>query len=414
MSKQRVRLDADRMSDEGEKLLSFLQERIKGQDDAIKDIVKADEMSRSGLLQPDRPIYAGLFLGPSGVGKTLTAEMLAEYWFGSRSAFTKVSCEAMSEPHGISSLIGSPPGYVGFHSPKDKEGSAPILAQSRIDRHDLRCVKDQEEIKKLLSDLDDQLRKLDKEIDSVARAGFKDPKSHDRLIKLQDEQDSLEKETRKLLLRLRDRQRSYRSIILFDELEKGNETLHNLLLTIIDKGKLTLANGMITDFTRSVIMLTSNVGSKEIASLIGNKKIGFAASAQAGEDEALNDEIYRRAKKAAQDRFRPELLARMDRISVFRPLSSSVIREIMDAELKRFVDEMKGLFKISLIIGDEVCEHILNEALDKPQEGARLLRRKINSNLREPISRLKLRNMLPQPGGKLYISLQDKKVIFSK
>jgi ATP-dependent Clp protease ATP-binding subunit ClpA len=146
-------LDADAPSGIGQKTLRFLKYNIKGQDDALKDIVDAIEIREASFQEGDKPIYCGIALGPSGVGKTLTTEVLAELWFGSRRGFTRIACEAYSEPHSISKLIGSPPGYVGFWDSDKGGGSAPILAQESIDKYALQASASnkriEENIKKL-------------------------------------------------------------------------------------------------------------------------------------------------------------------------------------------------------------------------------------------------------------------------
>src|SRR3989338_1866677 len=99
------KLDPDKFSDEAEKLREFMLARIKGQDDAVNDLVDMIDLHHSGLRDPEKPIYVAMFLGPSGVGKTLVAEILAEYWFSSRKAFTKIACAQYSEPHRIADLL---------------------------------------------------------------------------------------------------------------------------------------------------------------------------------------------------------------------------------------------------------------------------------------------------------------------
>lgn len=479
MSKSRARLNSEGMSDEGQKLLAFLLKNIKGQDSAVKDIVEADELFRSGLYANDRPIYSALLLGPSGVGKTLTAEVLAEYWFGSRSAFTKVSCETMSESHGIASLVGSPPGYVGFNNPNDPEhpGVEPILAQRRIDEPDFLSNPEvreaEEEIRKLFEevcDIDDEieqrtliirnakeyfnrLNELQAEKDQVSAeirkieagtvsSGDEAANVKNEIARISERASQIEAETKELHLYMKKVKESivrinelnaekiktqlmikgleakadyvpgkYRSIILFDEIEKGNETLHNLLLNIIDKGQLTLKNGMTTDFTKSIILMTSNIGSKEIASLLDNKKkIGFASEGSGNED--LNRNIYRHAEKAARNYFRPELLGRLNRISVFRPLNEEVIRMILESELARFQESILKSFPVAIRIHEDVKQFILREAMDRQQEGARLLRHKIDSYLREPFSRLKLRGEIQVEKDTLEVVLENGKIVF--
>lgn len=417
MSDSRIRLNSEGMSDEGQKLLAFLLKNIKGQDSAVKDIVEADELFRSGLYANDRPIYSALLLGPSGVGKTLTAEVLADYWFGSRSAFTKISCETMSESHGIASLVGSPPGYVGFNNPNDPQhpGVEPILSQYKIDEPDYltpEVTAASAEMSKLIG----EIRGIHQEIADLDAFRPEDKEVRDQIdkqvTKLRAEATKYQLEVQKLSLKVRYTEGKYRSIILFDEIEKGNETLHNLLLNIIDKGQLTLKNGMKTDFTKSIILMTSNIGSKEIAGLLDKKEMGFSKAGSGNED--MNRNIYRHAEKAARGYFRPELLGRLNRISVFRPLTREVMRMILDSELARFQESILKTFPIAIRISEDVKLYLLDEAMDRQQEGARLLRHKIDSHLREPFSRLKLRKEIRPKKDMLDVVLEDGKIVFYK
>lgn len=412
MSETRMRLDSEAMSDDGQKLLAFLLKNIKGQDSAVKDIVEADELFRSGLYSDDKPIYSALLLGPSGVGKTLTAEVLADYWFGSRSAFTKISCESMSEPHSVASLVGSPPGYVGFHDPGDQRysGSEPILSQRKIDEPDFFS---RDEVKKAdiqIEKLYTQLADILNEIEEISSHDQKSKEDLAGLTELHKEKKRIKAEIYKLTSKVYSAPSEYRSIILFDEIEKANESLHNLLLNIIDKGKLTLKNGTVTDFTRSVILLTSNIGSNEIADLLDNKKIGFESGNS--NNDGLNKNIYRHAEKAARSHFRPELLGRLNRISVFRPLDEEVMRMILESELAKFQENIFKSFPIIIKISEEAREFILREAMDRQQEGARLLRRKIDSYIREPFSRLKLRGEIKAKEDVLDVVLENGKLVF--
>ena len=120
MEEEWIPLDSNRVSDSAQKRLEFFFKNIKGQDSAVKDLVDAIEIYGAGLHFKNKPIYVVLLLGPSGVGKTLLAELLAEWWFKSRSALTKIDCANFNQMHSIEELIGSPPGYVGFYNPNDR------------------------------------------------------------------------------------------------------------------------------------------------------------------------------------------------------------------------------------------------------------------------------------------------------
>ena len=236
----------------------------------------------------------GLCCGPSGVGKTLTAELLAEYWFGDRNAFTKIPCEAYSESHSVSKLIGSPAGYIGHWNPKNPHdsGTAPILWQGKIDKfamdRDPKLIKLSndfqsgiDELGMLNAELADKLSELSGLFNDK---GLIDPSALPYLVqKMQeafptiDEREMLVKEIQKIgTMQAFSATKRPKSIILFDEIEKADGALHNILLNIIDKAQLQLANGMITDFSNSVILMTTNVGSRAIADILNPKmNIGF-------------------------------------------------------------------------------------------------------------------------------------------
>jgi ATP-dependent Clp protease ATP-binding subunit ClpA len=433
MAEDWIELDADSPSDKGLKLLGFLMKNIKGQDSALKNLVDAIEVYESGLFNADRPIYVGLFLGPSGVGKTLVAEVLAEYWFGLRNAFTKISCEAYSEEHAISKLIGSPAGYVGHWNPNDqrKEGTPPILWQGNIDRFAKKVDSKADQLKNNFDKALKEASFIEMEIlNELVKRFSKNPlflnkenweKFESRLKNLVEQYLAIQKKVDNTFYE----QAMYetpnpRSIILFDEIEKASHTLHNILLNVIDKAELQLANGMVTKFNNSIILMTSNISSKAIASVLKEKKrMGFAAEMdkEIKRDAAsLDKEIYDKSMEAVYDFFPPEFLARFDRISVFRPLSEKIMREILDVELKRFQEKMFGTFPIVLQISDEAKNLILKEATDKPQNGARLLKIKIDKYLRKQICRLKNKGELDK-GDILQVTLKkdDKdKIVFLK
>ena len=389
------RLDPEGSGEATRKLEEFFLKWVRGQDDAIKRLVGNIDLHDSGFRDPNRPIYSGLFLGPSGVGKTLMAEVLAEHWFGSRKAFTKIACAQYREPHRIADLIGSPAGYVGFYNPNDPNyrGVEPQLSQRKIDQYDhlsrLVTDRDMAEGKKKVDELWAEYERLDE----LMREAFR-RKDASELKRLKERQDALNNMMFQLEKKFayNPNKYNYRSIILFDEIEKADTALHNLLLEINDKAAIKLASGQMTRFNNSVILLTSNVGSKQISEILkGKKGIGFTA----GDDQNKKDEdIYRKASQAAYDVFSPEFLGRL-RISVFRPLSKKTLLEIFDCLLKEFESELAAK-KLPLVfkLDPEVKEFIVDEASDRVESGARLLRNKIGKYLREPLSRLKNRGEL--------------------
>lgn len=385
MAEEWKKLDPDIPSEEALKLLAFLKENVIGQDHAIRNIANAADVFRAGVRAKDKPMYSALFLGPTGVGKTLVAEVLAEYFFGSRSAFTKIECEKYSESHRISDLIGSPAGYVGFWNPGDRQyqGVEPILSQKKIDRYAFLRRKDVQDIQKQIGELEKKLHAVHMKMNNpnlskAERAALAQEGNGilSHLGFLDDQIESLYTDG------------AYQSIILFDEIEKANLALHNMLLNVIDKATLTLSNGMVTKFTNSIILMTSNVGSREISDLLSEKKLGFN-SGRSSRD--IDKAIYEQAKKAAGRFFPPEFLNRFDARSVFRPHTKETVRKILELELKRFQKDLLEIFPIILSVDDEVKDFIAEEATDHLEDGARLLNQKITKYVREPISRLKNR-----------------------
>ena len=402
-----VRLDVETAGVASVKLFDFLRNNIKGQDDAIKDLSDAVEIREASFQEDDKPIYRGLLMGPSGVGKTLVAEMLAEFWFGSRVRFTRIPCESYSEPHAISRLVGSPPGYVGYFNPEGGGGgTAPILAQENIDKWAIEASESKEPSSSPLKDTMETVRNVEKMLFRLlAKRFLTDPKEV-TLSETNDIDKALAYLTEQRL-KLLDKLEGLRtkssgtavknplSILLFDEVEKASPTLHNIILNVLDKAALPLANGLITKFNNSVILVTSNANSRTIADLISKKpKLGFQDLGSSRSPESLGRQIYEKSMNAASMLFTPEFLARFDRISVFHPLSEAVLSEIFDLELCKFEELYLRPLLVFLKIDESAKKFIISEATDKPQNGARLLKQKIHKYLRRQLGRLKNRNEL--------------------
>ena len=289
---------------ENEKLKSLetiLHQRVVGQNEAIEAISKAIRRGRVGLKDPNRPIGSFLFLGPTGVGKTELSKALAEALFGNENAMIRVDMSEYMEPHSISKLIGSPPGYVGF-----------------------------------------------------------------------DEGGQL---TEKI------RRKPY-SVILFDEVEKAHPDVMNMLLQILDDGRLTDAQGRTVDFKNTVIIMTSNIGARMITD---KNALGFSASTNQKEEaqkeyENIKKDVMGELKK----QFRPEFINRIDEIIVFHKLTDEDVKQIIDIMLNQLQKRMKEQ-NIELEIDDSVKELIAKKGVDT-NYGARPLKRAIQSVLEDKIA----------------------------
>lgn len=304
--------------EESEKLLKMryeIKKKIIGQDKAVDAIVKAIQRNRVGLKDPNRPIGAFLFVGPTGVGKTHLAKLLSEAMFDSKDALLRIDMSEFMEKFSVSRLVGAPPGYVGY-----EEGG--------------------------------QL-------------------------------------TEKV------RRRPY-AVILLDEIEKAHPDVFNLLLQVMDEGRLTDSLGRMINFKNTILIMTSNVGTRQLKDF--GKGIGFNTQADSISGEHARNVI----QKALNKTFAPEFLNRVDDIIHFEPLQKESIIQIIDLELEAFNQRVESLGFL-LDISPETKSFLADKGYDI-QFGARPLKRAIQQYLEDELAELILGGTL-KPGDRVGITM---------
>ena len=285
---------------EGNKLASMgatLKEKIIGQDEAVNTVTRAIQRNRAGLKDPNKPIGTFLFLGPTGVGKTQLAKVLAQYMFDSPDSIIRIDMSEYMEKHAVSRLIGAPPGYVGYN-----EGGQ---------------------------------------------------------------------------LSERVRRKPY-SVVLLDEIEKAHPDIFNLLLQVLDEGRLTDSNGRHIDFRNTVLILTSNIGTKELKDF-GN---GLGFSNVSKRDTVANSRMI--IEKAIKKAFTPEFLNRLDEQILFNPLTREDIEKIIEIELKDLYERVHQA-GFNLKLSKKMKKFVADAGFD-PQYGARPLKRAIQRYIEDPLA----------------------------
>ena len=288
-----------------------LKENVIAQDAAIDKMVRAIQRNRVGLKDPNHPIGAFMFLGPTGVGKTYLAKKLAEFMFGSADALIRVDMSEYTEAFNVSRLIGAPPGYVGY-----EEGGQ---------------------------------------------------------------------------LTERVRRKPY-SIVLLDEIEKAHGNVFNLLLQVLDEGRLTDGNGRFVDFRNTVIIMTSNAGTRQLKDF--GRGVGFTAQS-IGLNMNEKDREHARSivQKALSKQFSPEFLNRLDEIITFDQLDIEAIKRIIDIELRGLKKRIADL-GYTMKLDDEAKNFVAGKGYDV-QFGARPLKRAIQNYIEDGISELIVNGDLP-------------------
>ena len=285
--------------EEASRLLHMEEEihrMLVSQDEAVNAVSRAIRRSRSGMKDPRRPMASFLFIGPTGVGKTLLARSLAKFLFGEEDALIQIDMSEYMEKHNVSRLVGAPPGYVGY-----EEGGQ---------------------------------------------------------------------------LTERIRRRPY-AVVLFDEIEKAHSEVFNMLLQVMEDGRLTDSYGRRVDFSNTVLIMTSNIGAEVIRSSGG---LGF---------RARSDEVdYQTMKKQLMDEvekhFRPEFLNRVDDTIVFRALSREDLTQIVKLEIDK-VRERLNAQEMELVVKKKAVDLLIDKGYN-PEFGARPLRRAVEKYLQDPLS----------------------------
>ena len=312
---------------ENEKL-SKMQEsisgRVVGQEEAVKKIVKAIQRGRVGLKDPNKPIGSFMFLGPTGVGKTQLAKILAKYLFDSEDSLIRIDMSEYMEKFSVSRLVGAPPGYVGH-----------------------------------------------------------------------DEGGQLTEKVR----------RKPYSVVLLDEIEKAHPEVFNLLLQVLDDGQLTDSLGRKVNFKNTIIIMTSNTGSRQLKEF--GTGVGFSTKSRS---ENKVDESNSIIDKELKKKFAPEFLNRVDDVIMFNSLDKEDINKIIKIELDSLINRVEKM-EFNLEISDDAVEYIATQGFD-PEYGARPLKRAIQKYVEDVLTEEIIQHN-PEKGSKMILDYnkEDDKMI---
>lgn len=302
------------------KIEEVLMGGIIGQDEAVRTVSRAIRRSRADIKDPNRPIGAFLFLGPTGVGKTLLAKQLAIHLFGGEDALIQVDMSEYMEKFAVSRMTGSPPGYVGH-----EEGGQ----------------------------LTEQVR-----------------------------------------------QRPY-SVVLFDEIEKAHPDVMDLLLQILEEGRLSDSFGRKIDFRNTIVIMTSNLGADLIKK---STEVGFGAKDSIIEYDAIKEKIEGAVKK----QLKPEFVNRIDDVIIFRPLHKEQLLQVIDIEIRK-VQSRLNRREVTLEV-DEKAKNYLVEKGFQPEMGARPLRRIIQQYMEDPLAEKLL--LHPNEGRRCLVTVENDQITF--
>ncbi len=292
-------------------LSDTIKGKVIGQDEAVAKVVKAIQRNRAGLKDPDKPIGSFFFLGPTGVGKTQLAKVLAKNLFDSEDSLIRIDMSEYMEKFSISRLVGAPPGYVGY-----EEGG--------------------------------QLT------EKVRRKPY--------------------------------------SIILLDEIEKAHPDVFNLLLQVLDDGHMTDGLGRKIDFKNTILIMTSNIGARQLADF--GTGVGFGTKAKVEQKEEESKAVIQNALRKA---FSPEFLNRIDDMILFSSLSRDDIHQIIDIELEKLYIRINDL-GYSIEMTKTAKDYIVEKGYDE-KFGARPLKRAIQKYIEDPLAEEIVKSNLKEGDG---------------
>lgn len=280
------------------KMAESIRGKVIGQDEAVGKVVKAIQRNRAGLKDPNKPIGSFFFLGPTGVGKTQLAKVLAKFLFDSEDALIRIDMSEYMEKFSISRLVGAPPGYVGY-----EEGGQMT--------------------------------------EKVRRKPY--------------------------------------SIVLLDEIEKAHPDVFNLLLQVLDDGHMTDGLGRKIDFKNTILIMTSNIGARQLADF--GTGVGFGTKAQT---ESRDDNAKAVIQNALRKAFSPEFLNRVDDMIMFKSLGKNEILKIIDLELSKLYARINSLgYQVELT--EKAKDFIVEKGYDE-KFGARPLKRAIQKYIEDPLA----------------------------
>lgn len=381
-----VGLDPTKKSGIFTEWVNFARERIVGQDRYIEEVGRALERATSGLRDPEKPIACLLVPGPSRVGKTLLVKVLAEFLFGDRKGFLRLDGQFFSQEHAVASLIGSPHGYVGYDD-------SPILTQEKLDGPALRARQNEfrdsvsSEVNDYLDSLEIRLKRIEdayRQVVSGRSSGMFDKQA--ALNNILADRNKIYEELRRIGYPIYDPAReTYLSILLIDEVERAHRKFHNILFTVLDEGQIVSTREVVTSFVNCIIFLTSNVGSVALTQYLRERRgisvrLGFQGQSLGKSEKSEDQEIYGIIEPELRKAFLTEFLNRMSKIVIARPLSEEELYGVLAIQIKELHDRfMNQGCPLLIKLSRRVKDLIVSESLDRPEENASILVRKMKS-----------------------------------